>query len=253
MKKYNSILIIDGLSSKGFSLTKRLIQENMFHTLTLTSNNHIEGAKLIAKLKNEHKNLSNKLFYHELNKEIFSSIHMLSNYIQTTHDVVDVIVNTSDYYDNDILSFKEQEAERTIRTFSNNYFCPLYIFNYFLKNGTINSKIINFSIETTFNKFTNTKINDYLDSASNINELNKFYLTYLNNVIKGTDLPYYGKGTYNSFIPSKMLINSYIRIISNSIQFMQFNSIDVNKENFIDNTFDLITRNVNLEESGRLI
>ncbi len=243
MKKYQSILITEATNNIGKLFIKRICENNVYHSLIITSSNYSECSNLLKEIKAAYPSIAHKVYFHHLDIESLSNVNSLCNYILNTHETIDVIINNYEYNQEIANNQRNDNNQNTIKTFSKNFLCPLFLFNSFLKKGLINNKIIN----TTNQKIENSnKINFNLNEIKNLLDLNLKYHQYLN--LKNKD------DTSDIYF-SKLFINKYMEIMSQSIKHIQFNSIsyDNNSDIIIDKLESLIKEEIDLNITGKLI
>lgn len=231
-----NVLITGANRGIGLAIAKSILKQSTNHNIILTSRNKQLGEEAMRGLFREFPSQINQIFYHDLDIENITSIHLFSNSLIKSDIVVDTLINNAGYLEKSSeLDYKNNDnkdhqstitrTNRVIKTFSINLFSLIYFTDHLLRHQIISDKIINVSSSLGKLTFKNDAHNELIRKINSEADIAYFYMMYLQSVRENKEWEYSQYEVYNAYGPSKMALNAYTKVLSKKYPEIQCTSV----------------------------
>ena len=212
MASNKKIVLITG-SNKGigYGIIELLLEKKSNLRIILTSRNEDLGKKSFNKLLTKFPYSRNDFYYHQLDITNKQSISNLISWIRKQFRKIDYLVNNAGLGTQGVTT----DTNLNIAVLDVNVFGTINFTEEMIKNNMINKKgkiILVGSMMGNLNRLTSYKLKHDFKNAKTTQDLLNLGQSYKNSCLKGT-AERDGWGS-NSYCVSKMIVNSYPRILS---------------------------------------
>ena len=205
------ILVTGSNKGIGYGIIEALLKKKSNLRIILTSRNEALGLKSFNELSEKYPSFKNDFFYHQLDITKKDSISNLISWIKANFGKIDYLVNNAGYGPRSTRS----DIEIHMTCLEINVFGTINFTEEMIRNKMINKKgkiILVGSLAGCIYFLSSNKLKNAFKNAKTTQDLLNLAQSFKNSFLKGTEQQ---EGWCSkSYYVSKMIINSYPRILS---------------------------------------